>query len=134
MELSPDEAVGWHSPFDELVGTQLVQASGERVVARLAVDQRLHQPAGVVHGGVYATVIEAIASTGATLAMDGAGGAVGLGNHTEFLRPVSDGELTFVAEPLQQGRSVQLWQASVTDERGRAIAHGTVRLYNRYED
>lgn len=132
MELTPEEAARWHSPFDEVVGTHLVEASGQRVVARLTVDERLHQPTGIVHGGVYATVIETITSTGATLALEGAGGAVGLSNHTEFLRPVSEGELTFVAEPLQRGRSVQLWQATVTDDHGRAVAHGTVRLFNRY--
>lgn len=134
MELTPEQAARWRSPFDELIGTRVVEASGQRVVARLEVDERLHQPTGLVHGGVYATVVESVTSTGATLALEGAGGAVGLSNHTEFLRPVSSGELTFVAEPLHGGRSVQLWQVSVSDEEGRAVAHGTVRLFNRYAD
>lgn len=134
MELSPDEAAGVTSPFDELVGTRIVEASGERVVARVPVDERLHQPTGVVHGGVYATVIETVASIGATLALDGAGGAVGLGNHTEFLRAVATGELIVIAEPVDRTRSVQLWRAEVTDDHDRRVAHGTVRLFNRYAE
>lgn len=134
MELSPDEAAQLTSPFDELVGTRIVEASGERVVARVTVDERLHQPTGVVHGGVYATLFETVASIGATLALDGAGGAMGLGNHTEFLRAISTGELTVVAEPVEGSRSVQLWRAEATDDHDRRVAHGTVRLFNRYTD
>lgn len=122
------------SPFDELVGTELVEASDERVVARLAVDERLHQGSGIVHGGVYATVVETVASVGATLALDAAGFAVGLGNHTEFLRPVAAGQLTFVGEPVHRGRSLQHWRVTVTDERGRTVATATVRLFNRYHE
>lgn len=134
MELSPEEAAGVTSPFDELVGTRIVEASAERVVARVTVDERLHQPTGVVHGGVYATLIETAASIGATLALDGAGGAMGLGNHTEFLRAISSGEVTVVAEPVERSRSVQLWRARATDDHDRTVAHGTVRLFNRYAD
>lgn len=134
MELSPEQAAALTSPFDELLGTRVVEASGERVVARLTVDERLHQPTGILHGGVHATVIETIASTGASLALDGAGAAMGLGNHTQFLRSVSAGELTYTAEPVHRGRSVQLWEVSVADEDGRAVAHGTVRLFNRYAE
>ena len=123
---------GLHSPFDALLGTEYVEAGPRRVVARLRVDERHHQPTGVVHGGVYASVIETVASIGAWLALDGEGAAMGITNHTEMLHAVSAGTtLTFTAEPVRTGRTLQLWEVAVTDEHGAPVAHGTVRLFNQ---
>lgn len=124
------------SAFDELIGTTLVEASPDRVVATVEVTPHLHQPYGIVHGGVYASVIETLASIGAALhAMKGGGtGAVGLSNHTDFLRAVRDGVLTFTATPAQQGRSTQLWLVDVTDGDDRLVATGRVRLFNLRDD
>jgi 1,4-dihydroxy-2-naphthoyl-CoA hydrolase len=118
------------SPFDKLLGLRIQEASGDRVVAVLPVTPDLHQPTGLVHGGVYATVVETTASVGATLWLAGRGQAFGISNHTDFLRPVREGDLRVEATPLSRGRTTQLWQVSVTDERGRGVAHGKVRLFN----
>ena len=56
--------------------------------------------------------------------------AVGLTNTTHFLRPMSAGRVTVDAIALNQGRTQQLWRVDITDERGRLIAHGEVRLQN----
>lgn len=134
----------YSSPFDDLIGTRIVEASGARVVARLMVTERLHQPTGLTHGGVFATVVETVASIGATVwlgerarsvagsrgSSDGDETAVGVSNHTDFLRGVRSGELTFEATPLQQGRTLQTWVVDVTDESGRRVAHGKVKLAN----
>lgn len=126
----PDDPERYRSPFDELIGARWEEFSGERVVAVVPVRQELHQPAGMVHGGVYAAVVESSASLGATLWLAGEGSAVGVANHTDFLRPVRDGELRFVATPLHRGRSSQLWQVDVADADGRRVAHGRVSLRN----
>lgn len=131
LELSQEELARHRSPFDDLVGTQIIEASGERVVVTLEIRADHHQPFGIVHGGVYTTVIEAAASIGATLALDGDGAAMGISNATDFLRPASEGTLRFEANPLQVGRTLQLWEVAVTDGRGRAVAHGKVKLFNR---
>lgn len=138
MDPEPDidpepDAEQFPSPFDDLIGTRIVEASGARVVATVSITPHLHQPTGIAHGGVYATVIETTASIGATAWLAGDGIAVGVSNHTDFLRAVRAGELTFEATPLQQGRTLQLWQVDVTDEEGRRVAHGKVRLANLRE-
>ena len=57
--------------------------------------------------------------------------AVGVTNATDFLRPQREGRLNVVAEPIQQGRTQQLWQVVVTRaEDGKAVARGQVRLQN----
>lgn len=130
MELSPEELAAYRSPFDELLGVRLSAASGERVVASLTVRPELLQPHGLVHGGVYASVVEGAAALGANLWLGEEGVAVGVSNHTDFLRAVSEGELTAHATPLQRGRRLQLWQVTMTDESDRLVAHATVKLAN----
>jgi 1,4-dihydroxy-2-naphthoyl-CoA hydrolase len=115
-------------PFAKLIGLRVEEASGERVVAVLPVTPELFQPYGQVHGGAYAAAVETTASLGAHLAMDGRVLVVGISNHTDFLRAVRDGELRIEATPLAKGRSTQLWQAAITDDRGRLVAHGKVRI------
>jgi 1,4-dihydroxy-2-naphthoyl-CoA hydrolase len=115
-------------PFAKLIGLRVEEASGERVVAVLPVTPELFQPYGQVHGGAYMAAVETTASLGAHLAMGGKVLVVGISNHTDFLRAVRDGELRIEATPLAKGRSTQLWQAAITDDRGRLVAHGKVRI------
>ena len=116
------------TPFDDIVGTSLVAVTRDRIEATIDVSYRHQQGGGIVHGGVYATVIETAASIGANLWLDGRAMAVGLSNHTDFLRSVSEGTLRVVATPVQRGRTLQLWRVEITDEQDRLVAEGKVRL------
>jgi uncharacterized protein (TIGR00369 family) len=120
----------YFSGFDDAVGTHILEASGDRVVAELRVRPEHHQPSGIVHGGVHATLVETTASVGASLWLGEGRYAMGISNHTDFLRPVREGTLRVVAEPIQRGRTMQLWQVSITDQQQRPIAAGRVRLFN----
>lgn len=114
-------------------GIELTDASVDHCDGRLEVTEDHHQPYGVVHGGVYCTMIETLASTGAALwAMDqGMAGAVGVSNKTDFLRATTDGVLIGRATPIHRGRTQQLWQVDVTREHdGKLVAQGQVRLQN----
>jgi 1,4-dihydroxy-2-naphthoyl-CoA hydrolase len=114
-------------------GIELTDASVDHCDGRVEVTEDHHQPYGVVHGGVYCTMIETLASTGAALwAMDqGMAGAVGVSNKTDFLRATTDGVLIGRATPIHRGRTQQLWQVDVTRERdGKLVAQGQVRLQN----
>jgi uncharacterized protein (TIGR00369 family) len=118
--------------FNDLIGVRWEEVSATRVVARLTIDARHLQPYGIVHGGVYCSVAESAASFGAHLngmQHDPENGAVGLENHTTFLRAVGAGsEITFEATPLHAGRRTQAWQVSIRDEKGRDVAASRVRL------
>jgi 1,4-dihydroxy-2-naphthoyl-CoA hydrolase len=109
--------------FDEITGT--------RVTGHLDLGPDHHTPWGIVHGGVYTTAVESAASVGASTAVrDQAQVAVGLTNTTHFLRSVTEGRLSVEAVALSQGRTQQLWRVDITDESGRLIAHGEIRLQN----
>ncbi len=103
------------------------------MLARLVIDRRHLQPYGIVHGGIYATVAESVASMGAHLnatARDPDAGAVGLENHTTFLRAAGLGtEVVFEATPLHAGRRTQAWTVTIRDRAtGRDLARSEVRL------
>jgi 1,4-dihydroxy-2-naphthoyl-CoA hydrolase len=102
------------------------------VSGSVAADERHHQPWGLVHGGLYTTVIETFATSGAYEAVKDRGQqAVGVTNVTDFLRPHRHGRLDVVAIAIHQGRTQQLWQVEVSGPAdGKLIARGQVRLQN----
>jgi 1,4-dihydroxy-2-naphthoyl-CoA hydrolase len=122
----PESAAG----FDKLLGVEFLEASGDRVVLACDVRPDLHQPYGIVHGGVHATLVESAASIGGALWFGDRGNVVGVSNHTNFLRAARNGRLTATAEPIQRGRTQQLWRVTITDEHDRSLAVGEVRLAN----
>ena len=110
-------------------GLRLVHATRDEVSATLEIRPAHLQAYGLVHGGVHAGIIESIASIGAALhALEHGCTAVGLENHTTFVRAVRSGTLHAVAKPITRGRRTQVWEASVHDDAGRLAATGRVRL------
>ena len=103
-----------------------------RVSGSIAADERHHQPWGLIHGGLYTTAIESFATTGAFEAVKDQGmQAVGVSNHTDFVRPHRSGRLDVVATPIHQGRTQQLWQVEIRrPEDEKLVARGQVRLQN----
>ena len=120
------------SRFVAASGFAVSEASGSRVTGSVDLGPDQHTPWGVVHGGVYCTVIESAASIGASAAVLERGQfAVGVNNQTDFLRPMTTGRLDVLAEPIQQGRTLQLWLVTLTRaDDGKTVARGQVRLQN----
>lgn len=121
--------------FPAILGLEMVEAGPNRVIATLDAQRHHHQPYGVVHGGVYCSIVETLASWGGALwAMEqGMAGVVGVSNTTDFLRPHKKGLLTGVANPLHRGRTQQVWTVEITNEEGKLVAHGQLRVQNLAE-
>jgi len=133
MDVTDEVAAQFTSPFDELYGLRVTSASVDRVTAQVPLEPKHMQPYGIVHGGVYAAMIEATCSIGGSVwavTNDAGLGAMGVSNHTDFLRSARAGTLTVIATRVQSGGTLQLWQADVMDEAGAPLAHGVVRLMN----
>lgn len=120
------------APFDTGIGLVYTDLSADGVAAQLTVTPALHQPMGIVHGGVWCAVVESMASVSAFLWLSGNGGGnvVGVNNSTDFLRAVTEGTVHAVSEPVHRGRLQQLWQVTIRDESERLVARGQVRLQN----
>ncbi|MCU1401178.1 MAG: 3-oxoacyl-[acyl-carrier-protein] reductase FabG [Acidimicrobiales bacterium] len=117
--------------FVEAAGLIVDEVTPTSFAGHIEVGPDHHTPWGIVHGGVYATAIESAASiAGSDAVRDRGMVAVGLTNTTHFLRSITAGRASVVAEALNQGRTQQLWQVNVRDDAGRLLAHGEVRLQN----
>lgn len=118
-------ADGWVSAN----GLKFLRATREEVVAEMDVKPQHLQAYGIVHGGVYAGIIETLASVGAGVDAFHQGRlVVGLENHSSFLHAVRGGTLKATARPLSRGRRSQAWEVNVFDGTGRLAATGRVRL------
>jgi 1,4-dihydroxy-2-naphthoyl-CoA hydrolase len=123
-DLPPDAGA-----FVNWLGLELLEVSGDKVVAAWDVRPAHHQPYGIVHGGVHCSVIETVASVAAATWYE-RGQVVGVSNQTDFLRAVRDGRLTATGTPIHRGRLQQLWLVEIRDENERIVARGQVRLQN----
>lgn len=116
---------GWNTAM----GLSFITATADLIVGEVVIGAQHLQPYGIVHGGVHCGIIEAACSTGAAVHAAASGqSVVGLENSTSFLRACRGGKLTVTAKPLTRGRRSQVWEAVVTDEGGKAVASGRVRL------
>jgi uncharacterized protein (TIGR00369 family) len=111
--------------FDRLYGLEIVSMEDAEVSARVPVRPEILQPAGLVHGGVFASVAESITSLATWFAVrkhDDGKIVVGQSNQTSFLRPIVDGTIHAVGHARHRGRSTWVWEVDITDDDGRLCA------------
>lgn len=104
------------------MGIRTVEATPEKVVLQLDVTSNVHQPFGLLHGGVSALLAEGAASVGGVVSVEPGQAVVGTELNISHLRPMRSGVLTATATPIRKGRTVQVWAIEMTDERGRQIS------------
>lgn len=119
-----------HAPWaEDAMGLVLDLVSPERFEGHIDVGPQHHQPYGIVHGGVYCSMVESLASAAAAARVAAEGKVcVGVSNTTDFLRATSEGRLSGVATALHVGRLQHLWQVVITRDDGKVAARGQVRL------
>jgi 1,4-dihydroxy-2-naphthoyl-CoA hydrolase len=109
--------------LDGTLGFEVVETGPEHARGRFAVTERTMQPYGLVHGGAFAALAETLASVATAHAVAGDELiAVGLSNHTSFLRPVTGGTVHAEARRRHRGRTTWLWEIDFADDDGRLCA------------
>ena len=108
--------------FDAFYGMQIDLASPEEVRSHLTIADHHKQPVGLLHGGVLASMAEAMASVGAWLAAGESKMSSGINNNTSFVRPFTGGTVHAVARPRHAGRTTAVWEVEFTDDDGRLCA------------
>jgi len=115
--------------FNNSLGLQFIKAARDEYIAELEINASHLQPYGLVHGGVYASMIETLCSTGAALTVwEEKKNTVGLENNTSFLKAVRGGRLRCRAKPLLLGKRSHVWEADIHDDHGNLVAAGRVRM------
>ncbi|HET8614143.1 MAG TPA: PaaI family thioesterase [Actinomycetales bacterium] len=108
----------------------LDELSADRMQVSWTVTPQVHQPNGILHGGVHCWIVETVASVGGATWFGDRGVVVGVSNQTDFFRAVREGRMVSVGTPVHRGRSQQVWDVETRDDGGRLVARGQVRLHN----
>jgi uncharacterized protein (TIGR00369 family) len=117
------QTIPFEQTFDGLYGLEILELGEVRATGMVRVRDAVRQPIGLVHGGVYASISEALTSlaTGAGVSSEGLI-ATGMSNHTNFLRPITDGVIHAEAVRRHRGRTSWMWDVAITDDEGRLCA------------
>ena len=125
----PPLTVAPERTLDGTLGFEPTEVGPELARGRFAAEDRVKQVFGLVHGGAFAAFAELLASQATMLAVAEEGQiAVGLSNHTSFLRPVTQGIVHAEARRRHRGRTTWLWEVDFTDDAGRLCAVSRVTL------
>ena len=115
--------------LDSLLGFEIIEVKEDLARARVPVTDRVRQPYGLVHGGVYAALAESLASMATAAAVWSDGNiAVGLSNATNFMRPATEGTVHATATRRHRGRTTWIWDVDMTDDEGRLCATTRVTM------
>ena len=106
----------------EVLGIRITEAGEDWLRGTMPVDHRTHQPYGLLHGGASVALAETLGSTAAMLTLDPAQfRAVGLEINANHVRGAREGTVTGTAKALHLGRSTQVWEIRIEDERQRLV-------------
>jgi 1,4-dihydroxy-2-naphthoyl-CoA hydrolase len=120
---TPAEGGSFPGGFDRLYGLEVLEIGDDLARAQVKVRDELLQPAGLVHGGVFASIAESLTSVATWLAVHEDGKtAQGLSNQTSFLRPIVGGTVHATARRRHKGRTTWVWEVDITDDEDRPCA------------
>jgi 1,4-dihydroxy-2-naphthoyl-CoA hydrolase len=118
-----DDPRGLHSHFDGLLGTEWLDDDPDCARVRLELRDELRQPVGLMHGGVFSTLVESICSRATALAvMDDGMMAMGQSISVNFIRPIVAGAAEVRAKARHRGRTTWVWEAEVLNDEGKLCA------------
>lgn len=110
------------------LGIETVELSPDRVVLRMPVGPPVHQPYGILHGGVSAVLAESAASFGGGISVGPDRAVMGIELNASHLRPVHAGTVTATAVPVRKGRTLQVWEVVITDDGDREVCRARCTL------
>jgi 1,4-dihydroxy-2-naphthoyl-CoA hydrolase len=102
-----------------LIDVEILEETEDEVRAKVPVMDCLRQPLGLVHGGVYATIADAITARGGRA----------ISNQTSFLRPITEGTIHVSARRRHQGRTTAVWEVDISDDAGKLCALVRTTIY-----
>jgi 1,4-dihydroxy-2-naphthoyl-CoA hydrolase len=112
----------------EHLGMLVTEIGDDWLRGTMPVDARTRQPFGLLHGGASVALAESLGSLAGNLCLDVAEMAVGLDINANHVRAVTAGVVTGTARALHVGRSTQVWEIRIEDERGKLVCISRLTL------
>ena len=104
----------------EVLGIEITEVGADYIRGTMPADTRTFQPMGLIHGGSNVVLAESLGSIGANLVIDTSQYyCVGQEVNANHVRGVRTGLVTGTARLAYKGRSSQVWEIKIEDERGR---------------
>lgn len=121
---------GWSAnTMMETLGIRITAVGDDWLQGTMPVDQRTHQPYGLLHGGASVALAETLGSTAAMLTLDPAQEvAVGLDINANHVRGARSGTVTGTARMLHIGRTTQVWEIRIENEAGELVCISRITM------
>lgn len=116
------------------LGIQFTKVAEDTLTATMPVDERTHQPAGILHGGASVVLAETLGSIASFMVIDPEKyQAVGLEVNANHLRPVKSGLVTGICTPLHIGAKTHVWEIKIYNDKGKmnCVSRLTVAILNK---
>ena len=114
----------------EHLGIEFIEISGERIVAKMPVDERTFQPAKRLHGGASAALAETVGSVGSFLLVDSELYQVlGVEISASHVATTTENEVFGIGTIIHQGKTSHVWEIRIEDKHGKIVS--IARLTNR---
>ena len=95
------------------------------VICKMPVNSSVHQPAGILHGGATAALVETVGSFASRYFIKDKDLAIrGVEITTNHVRSISEGFVYAKASNIHMGRTMQIWEVRVTDQSEKLISIG----------
>ena len=107
--------------MEEFLGIIVTEFGDDYLCATMPVDQRTHQPMGIIHGGASVALAETVGSIAANMAVDSNHYCVGLDINANHLKAVRSGLVYATTRPIHIGRSTHVWDIQIKDENEKPV-------------
>ena len=108
---------------------EITEVGDDYLTGRMPVDERTRQPYGILHGGASCVLAETLGSLGGAFCVDVQSQiVVGLEINANHLRPAFDGYVTGTARPIHLGKTTQVWDIKITNEKGDLVCISRLTL------
>lgn len=104
----------------DLIGIEFTEITEDSISARMPVNEKTHQPYGILHGGASVVLAESLGSVASNMIIDSDKYiGVGLEVNANHLRPVKSGFVTGICKPIHIGGKTHVWDIRLYDDRGK---------------
>ena len=109
----------------ETLKIEFTEIGDNYVVCQMPVTPEVHQPAGILHGGATAALVETAGSFASRYFIKDREMAIrGVEISTNHVKSISEGFVYAKATNIHMGRTMQIWEVRVLDEQNNLISLG----------